>query len=234
MKKLSMIYMASGFGSRFGSNKLMALLGGRPLFLYGLAHLLEAACILKERAAADTELIIVSQYPRLLEMAERYAEQYPEGSSVKVCRNDRSQEGITASIRIGTQAASAESDACLYFVADQPCLRAGTLAALAEGFFASEKGIGCVSCEGKPGNPVIFSRSYKEELLALTGDRGGSRIIKAHPEDLWIMEAPPGELTDIDCPEDLADIDCPEDFADIDCPEDSADTDCPEDFTDID
>ena len=37
--KLSMIYMASGFGKRFGSNKLLASFEGRPLYTYGLSAL---------------------------------------------------------------------------------------------------------------------------------------------------------------------------------------------------
>ena len=39
--------------------------------------------------------------------------------------------------------------------------------------------IGCVSCLGEPGNPVWFSAFYKDELLALSGDRGGKRVMKA-------------------------------------------------------
>ena len=66
--KLSMIYMASGFGRRFGSNKLLASLGGRPLYMYGLTALAEAAVLLQAEGT-ECQLITVSQYAEILEAA---------------------------------------------------------------------------------------------------------------------------------------------------------------------
>ena len=48
--KLSMIYMASGFGKRFGSNKLLASFEGRPLYTYGLSALEKGAQILEKKS----------------------------------------------------------------------------------------------------------------------------------------------------------------------------------------
>ena len=63
--KLSMIYMASGFGKRFGSNKLLASFEGRPLYTYGLSALEKGAQILEKKSGISCEIITVSQYPRL-------------------------------------------------------------------------------------------------------------------------------------------------------------------------
>ena len=34
--QIAVIYMASGFGKRFGGNKLLEMIEGKPLFAYGL------------------------------------------------------------------------------------------------------------------------------------------------------------------------------------------------------
>lgn len=199
MKKIGMVYMASGFGSRFGSNKMLAELEGKPLFLHGLEHLEESALALEQGGELKTQILVVSQYEEILQAAQRQ-----NGSiSVRGIYNPDSQEGITASLRLGTEAAGEDWDACLYFVGDQPYMKPETLTAFVQGFLDSGRGIGCVCCEGKRGNPAAFTSAYRRELLALTGDKGGSQIMKSHPEDIWTMEAAPEELKDIDVAEDL-------------------------------
>jgi molybdenum cofactor cytidylyltransferase len=91
----------------------------------------------------------------------------------------------------------------LYFVADQPFFKEETLLSFLSGYERSGKGIGCVCCHGKLGNPSIFCAAYREALLALSGDKGGKQIIRAHTEDIWTMEVSDRELRDIDIREDL-------------------------------
>lgn len=53
--------------------------------------------------------------------------------------------------------------------------------------------------EGIAGNPVIFHQKYVEELLELTGDIGGKRVLKHHLEDGFYYEVSnEGELRDLD------------------------------------
>ncbi|MCD8362679.1 MAG: putative selenium-dependent hydroxylase accessory protein YqeC [Lachnospiraceae bacterium] len=189
--KLAMIYMASGFGRRFGSNKLLVPLEGQPLYQHGLRHLLEAAGRLEASGGFQTSVIVASQYEEILE--------YARSLGAGTVHNPYSAEGITASIRLGTKGAPADTELYLYFVADQPYLSAESVVRLVEGFVASGCGIGSV----KKGSPCIFAAKYREELLALTGDRGGRQIIRRHPEDIWEMEVPAAELRDIDLPEDM-------------------------------
>ena len=72
-----------------------------------------------------------------------------------------------------------------------------------ENLIPGKKDMGCLSWGGHRGNPVLFYRTYREKLLALTGDRGGSRIMKEFPGR--VMEFPAGEeeLKDIDYPENM-------------------------------
>ena len=50
-----------------------------------------------------------------------------------------------------------------------------------------------------PGNPVWFSRKYLPDLRALSGDQGGRKILKKHPEEIrWYPVAHAKELEDVD------------------------------------
>ena len=99
----------------------------------------------------------------------------------------------------------------MFFVADQPWLSERTVETFLEFMKKVSDGdresrpIGCVSRLGEPGNPVWFSAFYKDELLALSGDRGGKRVMKAHMDQVHFFEVEEErELWDVDTLEDQA------------------------------
>ncbi len=194
--KVSLIYMASGFGKRYGTNKLITEFQGEPLYLHGLLSLQKAAKLLEEDKI-QCKLFLISQYERVLSGS---FDSVPEAERIF---NEDSDQGITASLKLGTEVSRKDTDAFLYFVADQPCMRGETIAEFVRGFLKSGKGIGCVCAKGHRGSPNLFSRKYKTELLALEGDQGGRQIMQKHPEDIWMMEVDERELRDIDQPSDL-------------------------------
>ena len=201
--KLAMIYMASGFGRRFGANKLLLPFKGQPLYLYGLKCLLRAKELLQAENI-ESRVIVVSQYPEILKKAESLG--------AEAVLNRESRQGITASIGLGTIAAGEETENLLYFVADQPFLKAETVRDFVLGFLESLKSgktMGSVEWKGTPGSPNIFSGAYVQQLLALSGDKGGRQLMRKYPEQVWTMEVPQGELVDIDRPEDIKDIEGP-------------------------
>lgn len=213
--KIAFIYMASGFGRRFGENKLLIDFHGKPLYMHGLSCLWAAKNALekleyskgeqdrKQRVLSDKaneekfeiEILVVSQYEQIRQQAETLG--------IKAVQNTKSDEGITASLRLGTVAAREDTDAFFYFVADQPYMGADMIASFVRGFVESKKGIGAVSFNGKRRNPAAFLRKYRGELLLIRGDRGGSTIIKRHLDDLWMMEVEEEMVRDIDTREDL-------------------------------
>lgn len=194
--KVSLIYMASGFGKRYGTNKLITEFQGEPLYLHGLLSLQKAAKLLEEDKI-QCKLFLISQYERVLSGS---FDRVPEAERIF---NEDSDQGITASLKLGTEVSRKDTDAFLYFVADQPCMRGETIAEFVRGFLKSGKGIGCVCAKGHRGSPNLFAGKYKKELLALEGDQGGRQIMQEHPEDIWMMEVDERELRDIDHPADL-------------------------------
>lgn len=198
-QKLSMIYLASGYGSRFGGNKLLERLGDKRLFEHGLLTLLGIQESLEKELGLLSEVILVSQYPEILDFGDKLG--------LKTVENPYAAEGITASIRLGTKMAAEDGDYLLYSVADQPWLKGETVKNFLDRFFRlslqGKASIGCLCAEGRRGNPAVFHKRYREELLALTGDKGGSQIIKRYPGQVMEYPASPKELADIDCRQDI-------------------------------
>lgn len=197
---MDLILMASGFGKRFGKNKLMEILHGKRVFAYAAQTFFEAKSI--------RHRIVVSQYQEILdEMAKL---------GYIAVRNERAYLGVSESIRLGMQRRSEllnDGDGILFAVCDQPLLRAQTVEGMIASFRKIKKEspnvrpILCASFADRRGNPVIFDDAYSEELLNLTGDMGGRQVLKKHEDALWTYEvANQRELMDIDTCSDLQEI----------------------------
>ena len=93
--KISFIYMASGFGKRYGTNKLITEFQGEPLYLHGLLSLQKAAKLLEEDKI-QCKLFLISQYERVLSGS---FDSVPEAERIF---NEDSDQGITASLKLGT------------------------------------------------------------------------------------------------------------------------------------
>ena len=174
------LVMAAGNASRFGENKLTARFDGQSLFSLALAAI---------PAGLFARVTVVSQYPALLEEASR--------AGFAAILNDRPEDGISRTIRLGTQA-MADCDGILYMVADQPLLRAGTVRRVAEAWQEHPECIAAAAHNGNRGNPCLFPARFFPELCALEGDRGGSSVIRRHEDALLLVEAGERELFDCD------------------------------------
>lgn len=184
--RIGCLVMAAGCGSRFGRNKLEAEVDGKSL----LRRALEAVPVEEFH-----RVTVVTQYDGAAALAESFG--------FDVVRNDRPQDGLSRTVRLGTEA-MADCDAILYQVADQPLLERGTVRRELEFFRAHPDCIVGLSHGGIRGNPCVFPRRFFPELMALEGDVGGNVVIRAHPEALLLFEAPAAELRDVDTVEALA------------------------------
>lgn len=184
--RVGAVLMASGFSRRFGTNKLLEPVDGIPMIQRAMAavpaRLFQRALVV----SACTEILTLAQTKGYLPLP-----------------NPGAAEGQSASIRLGLSELL-DMDGVLFSVCDQPWLRRESVERLLERFSASPSCICALSWQGKRGNPVIFPAALFPELLALTGDRGGGRVIHTHPERLRLVEAEDGrELRDVDTPDGL-------------------------------
>ena len=182
---LGCLVMAAGSGRRFGGNKLAADLDGKTL----IRRALEAV-----PAAQFTAVTVVSQYEDIEALAGQFG--------FAAIHNDRPDLGLSHTIRLGTEAMRT-CDGILYMVADQPKLRQETVARIVEVFCQHPDRIVGAGHEGRRGNPNLFPARFFEELMALSGDHGGSSVIRAHEDALLLVETDAEELFDCDTPEAL-------------------------------
>lgn len=185
-RTVSCVLLAAGAGSRFGGGKLLAEFDGKRLF---------------ERAmnALPTErfvrVAVVSGCEDILAESER--------RGFLAVRNDAPEQGISLSIRLGLESAKPCS-AVLFLVGDQPLLTKESVRRILEaGAARPEKIIVPEAPDGRLGNPCLFPAAFFPELSALEGDRGGKRVIRAHPEVLFTVPLPEEELFDTDTKEEL-------------------------------
>lgn len=185
--------MASGFSRRFGSNKLLASLAGKPLYRHGFEHLQDAARRIGTALSCSCCVYVVSQYDEILAWCR--------SQGAAAVKNTEAEEGIAVSVRLGVKA-SADADAWAFFAADQPFLSSRTIGEFVKEYIRSRSAAGCVSAGKRRGSPAIFSRFLKDELLALQGDTGGRMILEKFEDDLWEFAVQEAELCDIDTIQD--------------------------------
>ena len=180
------VVMAAGNAERFGENKLAAEVGGKTL----IERALDA--VPTDRLAA---VCVVTQY----DAVERLAGE----RGFAVVRNPHPEWGLSHTVRLGTGALRERCDAILYLVSDQPLLRRESVENVIKHYVNYPEHIVGASHSGKRGNPCIFPRKYYGELCELTGDVGGSAVIRRHEDDLLLCEIDQSELTDVDTREAL-------------------------------
>ena len=188
-----LIYLAAGSARRFGQNKLLAPLHGRPVYRYGLESLQTAAA-----GRADCRILVVSRTDEILQAAK--------AMGFTPVESPDSGKGMSCTIRAGICAAGKlqAGDYLLFAVADQPWLTAASVEKLLDTARA-----GCFAAtamyNGQAGSPTVFSAALAPELCALQGDSGGRRVLNRYPgRVIPVPLASPRELADIDTPADLA------------------------------
>ena len=186
--KIGCVVMAAGSARRFGSNKLKIELDGQSLFRRSL----DAVPVQQFES-----VVVVTQYPEFEEVIR--------DRGFTLIRNDRPELGLSHTIHLGLKALE-HCDAVLFQVADQPLLQQESVDELCELWRKEPEKI-AIFCHGeRRGNPCIFPARFFQELMAIEGDRGGSVVIKAHPEAILRKEVPEEELYDVDTAQAFAEL----------------------------
>jgi len=188
---IHILYLAAGQARRFGSNKLLADYGGKPLYRHGLDALRSAS-----RDRDDCTLNVVTCWDGIA------ASVTADGIRCIPCPD--SHLGVSHTIRAGISAVRplCDGDYLLFAVADQPHLTAETIVRLLD-TAELHPVTACLACGEQSGNPVLFAASLADELCALEGDRGGKAVMRRHPEGHIDVPCDPRELDDVDVKTDL-------------------------------
>lgn len=184
--KISAIIMASGLSERMGQNKLLLELKDKKLYKWTFDLMDEIDFY---------EVILVSSYDEILEDAK--------ARGFKAIYNDNNEIGKSSSIKLGVKNAE-EDSAMIFFVADQPLLKAETVKKLIEAY-EKNQAITYPRTEKRRGAPVIFPPKYRDSLLGLKYDEGGMILVKGEDKNEVLIDDVE-ELWDIDTYNNLLEI----------------------------
>ena len=185
------VVLAAGRSSRMGGpNKLLAEIGGRPL----VRHVVDAALASRARP-----VVVVTGHQR------DKVEAVLAGLAVKFVHNPHFADGLGTSLKAGIAALPAEVDGAIVCLGDMPQVDASLIDRLIGAFDPDHGALVVVpTIDGKRGNPVVWSRRFFPDLMAVEGDVGARYLIGRYTEA--VAEVPltgTAALTDVDTPEAL-------------------------------
>ena len=201
--RVAAIVLAAGEATRYGSQKLLTPLRGRPL----LQHAIDAA-----NASSLAPVVIV-----LGADADAIAARIEPGRA-RIARNPEYASGQASSLRAGVRAVSVDTaasaglaapgatpDAAVVLLGDQPLVTAALLEAIvARQRETSSAAVMCVQ-DGRRSPPTLLHRDLFPEIETLRGDTGAREIL-ARRSDLatLVVDRALAGLDDIDTPADLS------------------------------
>jgi len=193
-RRVAAVVLAAGRSTRMGGpNKLLAEVARRPLVR------IAAEAALASRASP---VIVVTGHQR------EQVEKALAGLPVRLVHNPDFADGLGTSLRTGIAALPAESDGAIVCLGDMPRVDARLIDRLIAAFDPDRGALVVVpTFEGKRGNPVLWSRRFFPDLMAIEGDVGARHLIGRYGEAVAELAVDgKATLTDIDTPEALIGI----------------------------
>ncbi|MBQ6321420.1 MAG: nucleotidyltransferase family protein [Lachnospiraceae bacterium] len=185
--KIGCILMASGLSARYGKNKLLEKLNGREVIWHTATHLMQAGLV------------------PLAVTRSREVQELLDSRGIACILHDGAKKSDT--MHQGMKHLEPDTIGYLFMPADQPLVLPATLRKLVDQFLRYPQrtlrlGFGC-----EAGSPVLFPASFREDLLAYRGDRGGIEVLKEKHAPCDILQASyPWELWDVDTPEKMEQV----------------------------
>ena len=191
----STILLAAGQSLRMGGcDKLLLDYNGKPMLQHAVELLRAITC--------DERIIVISE-ERLesLRGLRSLNERQVLSEDIIVAINTKPQNGQSHSIHLGLKKAT--KDFYLFLNADQPRLKAESLAEMFRLSKDNPEKIIYPTINGCPTSPTLFPKKFAEGLLALRGDMGGRALRDAFLDDCIGFEvAIPDDFLDVDSMDD--------------------------------
>ena len=193
-RRIAAVVLAAGRSTRMGGpNKLLAEIAGRPL----------ARIVVEEALASRARPVIVVVGHERAKVENALA-----GLPVEVVYNPDFAQGLGTSVRAGIAAVPAEADGAIVCLGDMPQVDAALIDRLMAAFDPDRGALIVMpTVEGRRGNPVLWSRRFFHDLMAIEGDVGARHFIGRYSEA--VADVPlegSAALVDVDTPEALVGV----------------------------
>jgi len=184
---ISGIILAAGRSKRMGKQKLLLPFRGSTI----LENVVETVTSCK----SIEEVIVVYGAAEIIHKVEKY--------NVKTVYNPIAEEGQSTSVIAGLKSSDPGAKAYMFIVGDQPFISLCVLENLIDIWKQNTSSIIVPRYNGKNGMPTIFSADFKNDLMNITGDKGGRDVIKTNPDKVIYVDMDDAMAGfDVDTPED--------------------------------
>jgi molybdenum cofactor cytidylyltransferase len=193
-RRIAAVVLAAGRSTRMGGpNKLLAEIRGRPL----------VRIVVEEALASHAKPVIV-----VVGHERGEVEKALGALPVQIVHNPDFAQGLGTSLKAGIVAVPADADGAIVCLADMPQVDASLLNRLIAAFDPDRVALIVMpTVEGRRGNPVLWSRRFFPDLMAIEGDVGARHFIGRYSEA--VVEVPlegKAALVDVDTPEALVGV----------------------------
>jgi molybdenum cofactor cytidylyltransferase len=184
---ISAVVLAAGKSRRMCEQKLLLPLGEGTVI----------SCIVDEVLAGPVDEVLV-----VVGNDREGIEQALAGRRVKFVDNPDADGDMLSSVRCGLTALG-QSEGILVVLGDQPGISRHVVTELIRTFGGAGGQIIVPTFQGKRGHPLLFSVSYREEILRSFDEVGLRGLLQAHPEAVREVEVCSAEvLENMNLPDD--------------------------------
>jgi molybdenum cofactor cytidylyltransferase len=188
---ISALLLAAGAARRFGAQKLLQDLHGRPVVRWSAEALMQVGAVVGE-----VIIVVPPDYDALRSALQ--------GIDAYFVVNPHPALGIASSIACGITALSADTDAVIVSLADEPLVSPTAAIRVLERYQVGGAQIVAPTYAGIRGHPVLFDKTVFDELRTFSGDDGARPVVDRDPRRVAFVEMGEPLPQDIDTPEDLA------------------------------
>lgn len=182
--KVGLVIMASGLGKRFGGNKLLESLAGKPIIQW----------IIDTTDGLFDKRVVVTRNKDIKNLCEKLA--------IDCILHDF--PGRNDTVRLGLSWQMDEVDYCFFTPSDQPLISKESIINLLEASKKNNEKIIRACYKDLIGTPTGFPKKYFDELLNLPDHKGGNLIATKYSEEVYRVDVyNQYELMDIDTVSDL-------------------------------
>ena len=185
------LLLAAGAGTRFGSQKLLARVGGAPIVTQaarGLATLVDHLIVV---VGSDAPVVAAAL----------------AGIDATVVGNSQWQTGLSSSLKCGIGAVPSATEAVVVALGDQPGIDPVVVRNVIARWRESGKPIVVTRYRGARGHPVLLAPSVFADVRAITGDVGARALIEQDGSRVAFVDVDTDAPRDVDTQDDLAALD---------------------------
>jgi len=190
---ISLIVLAAGKSSRFGSNKLLSEIDGESMI---------QRVVRTSLASKASEVVVVVGFEE--DKIQRAIQSY----ECRVVSNPAFEKGQTSSVIAGVNSVKKQADAAMILPGDVAFIKAEQIDKVIDEYNFAPSSIVVASYRGRMGHPILFDHALFDEMLKITEEKAGLKeVVNRHRSEIRRVEVESREiLFDVDLPNDLRSV----------------------------